>query len=89
MSNSQWHDDQALGERALRDAKTLDERDRAMGRAIRQALGEDAAFLASLPDPGGFVRLSEEDWTRVEGIGDRVFVAVRKALREAGRGAAP
>lgn len=42
MSNSQWHDDQSIGERALREYKRRSELDSRLGDALR-ASGINAA----------------------------------------------
>lgn len=42
MSNSQWHDDQSIGERALREYKHRSELDSRLGDALR-ASGINAA----------------------------------------------
>ena len=42
MSNSQWHDDQSVGERALREHKRLADLDSRLGDALR-ASGINAA----------------------------------------------
>jgi hypothetical protein len=56
-------------------------RDARAWRAVRDAVGDDAAFLLALPDPHGPDGITEEEGDRLEAAGERVFDAVRAALR--------
>lgn len=54
---------------------------RRVGAAVMRAIGDDAGFLLSLPEPYGAEVPPDDDLDRMEACGDRVFVAIRAALR--------
>lgn len=58
------------------------EADARLGAKVREAIGDDAAFLLALPEPYGAEDISDEDGDRLEDVGGRVFNAVRETLRE-------
>jgi hypothetical protein len=61
MSNSQWHDDQSIGERALREHKKEQENLRADNVKLREENARLRAALRGLFKPDG---VPYAQWTR-------------------------
>ena len=59
MGNSQWHDDQLVGEMALRDLKRRSANDEELGAAVRRVIftgGVDSETPESLRDHAALLR---------------------------------